>query len=828
MEKLLLIDGSSLAYRSFYAFINNPLRNSKGMNTSGVFGFVRSLNKVLKEIKPEYVAVSFDLPGPTFRHREYAPYKATRKKMPDELARQLPIIRDVVKGYGIRIVEKEGFEADDIILTIAKKASEKGKDVIIFTFDKDIMQTVDSKIKILNMLTKGEEWYGPEEVEDKFGVKPRQIPDLLSLIGDSSDNIPGVPSIGPKTAAKLIKKYGSIEEIYRHILEIKSNKIRETLLKFKEQVMMAKELTNISPINMNISIEDLKWDGIKNDVIINIFKKLEFFSLIRELGIENKESFEVRTATIEELGPDISIIRRATEEGPVFYFSDGRKVALIKEDSKLREIINSKDNVVFEDAKSFFHSTGILLERKFDDICLMDYLINPNIRTHNIERILLQEEGIVLDEKDQEYFEKKAYYTKKIRDRLMDLMRTEELLPVYREIEVPLIPVLFDMEKTGIKFDIGFLKEFSKELGEELEQIEEQIFDIAGERFNLRSPKQLSQILFEKLGLPAVKKTKTGYSTDAETLAVLSQEYEIAKLLLSYREQDKLKSSYADALPKLIDKETGRIHCTFNQTIAATGRITVSEPNLQTLPIRGEIGREIRKALIAESGFRILSCDYSQIELRILAHITGDKYLIDGFRKGKDIHTHTASVVFQVAEKDVTPVMRRQAKVVNFGLVYGMSAFGLAKELGISQTEASVFIENYFRDFGGVKQWIDTIINFAKENGFVRTLFGRKRRIPELSSKRTEDYGRRIAINTPIQGTAADLIKLAMIDVWRYLKRKKTRMILQIHDELLFEISEDEIEEVIPEIKKRMENIIKLDVPLIVDAHIGNNWAEAH
>ncbi len=821
-ETLLLIDGSSLAYRSFYAFSNRPLRNSKGMNTSAVYGFVKSLNMVVGEVNPDLIGIAFDLARPTFRHEIFREYKAKRKKMPDELSPQIPIIHDVVEAMGYRILEEEGLEADDIIYTLAEEGEKRGYSVIIFTFDKDLMQVVSENVRILNMRTKGVEWYDPDTVRKKYGVPPEKIPDLLALAGDVSDNIPGIPGVGIKTAAKLIKRYGSLLDMVEHPEIIKEENIRNYIMRSRELVLSSYSLVKLERQEIPFTLEDLRPTEPDMDRLIKIYRELEFFSLLREMGVG--ESVSVKSG---EVRGDVLSVVISEGEKPVFVISDGEYTQVVFDKGEMIDRINKFREIITSDIKELAHAIGFYPENKIYDLGIMDYLIHPNQRGHSLDKLVQRDFGLLLDKKSPDYFKTLSIYAFKEREILLERIRESGMLKLLEEIEMPLSGVLYRMEKAGILFDLKFLRELSEYITEKLGEISERIYEIAGERFNLRSPKQLSRILFEKLGLPAGKKRKTHYSTDAETLSKLAGEYEIAGLLLKYRELEKLRSSYTDALPLMVNPETGRIHCKFNQTVAATGRLSASEPNLQTIPIRGELGREIRKAVIAEHGFKILSCDYSQIELRILAHFTGDKRLRQAFIEGRDVHAETAAIIFGVPQSDVTGEMRRVAKVVNFGLMYGMSPYGLAKELNISQAEAQAFIDSYFAEFSGVKEWVESITDFAKQNGYVETLFGRRRAVPELLVKGTEEYGRRVAINTPIQGTAADIIKKAMIEIDKLLKDRKTRMILQIHDELLFEIAEGE-EGLMEDIKNIMEHVVELDVPLVVDANIGKNWAEAH
>lgn len=816
-EKLLLIDGSSLAYRSFYAFMNNPLRNSKGFNTSGVYGFTRSIIKVLNEIKPEYAVCSFDLPKPTIRHKEYKDYKAKRKKMPDELSLQIPYIKKITESIGISIIEKEGYEADDVIYTIAKLGEKNNCSVVIFTFDKDIMQILDENIKIFNMHSKGSEWIDEKGVIEKFGVKPDYLPTYLSFVGDASDNIIGIKGLGKKLAISLINEFGDMDNIINNIDNIRKEEIKKIISENLELLRMNYKLIKMDDIQIDINFNEIRLKEKNLAELKKIFIELEFHSLLKEMGIEEKIEF----IEGEVSGDSISFLYFNDK----FFISDGKYVQTFHK-KNLIENFEKYTELITDDIKNISLKLGFYPEKKVLDLGIIDYLLYPNEKSHNTLKIVSKRKGIPLEENDESY-KIASYLAKNILDENFKELEEKGMKNLYYDIELPLTRVLFKMEKCGIRFDIDFLKELSEKICLQLKKLEERIFEIAGESFNIRSPKQLSYILFEKLKIKPVKKGKSHFSTDFETLEELSKDYEIAKILLDYRELEKLRSSYADALPKLVDENTGRIHCTFNQTVASTGRITASEPNLQTLPIRTPIGKEIRRALIPEEGYEIMSCDYSQIELRILAHFSKDKNLIRAFNEGRDIHKETAQIIFR-NPSEITDDMRRVAKVVNFGLIYGMSPYGLSKELNISPEEASFFIDNYFSYFDGVEKWIKSIVKFATENGFVKTLFERRRDIPELRFKGQEEYGKRIAINTPIQGTAADIIKIAMIKIDEFLKNYKTRMILQIHDELLFEVKIEEKEEVSKNVKNIMENVVKLDVPIVVDLNFGKNWAEAH
>lgn len=832
MSRILLVDGSGLIYRSFYAFIKNPLRNSKGENTSAAFGYTKSLLKVLDELNPEYAAVSFDLPKPTERHLLFKEYKAKRPPMPDELKPQVGKIKEITLALGLPIVEVEGYEADDVIATLAKLAREKGFEVIIFSMDKDIMQVLSPGIKMLNMrpTTTEFEWIEVPDVKEKFGVPPELIPDYLGLSGDTSDNIPGVPGIGPKTAKKLLEEYGSLEKVLENVDRI-PGRIGKLLKKHKKQAEESKYLAVLKlDVPVQVKIEDLKRREVDKEKLIRVFQELEFYSLLKELSGEGEK---VEFEEVEELpeleGETISVIP-CVKDGWVYGFSvsSGVKNYLVRR----KKPVPSASFYVLEDAKNTAWALEWEIPEKFFDIALADYLLHPLRTDHSVERIALEMRGVVLSPSSNSFYPGKAYYAVKLWKEVEKRLEEEGLLELYYKIELPLVRVLFAMEKHGIMIDVDFFRELSRMLERELEDLEKEIFGLAGLKFNIRSPKQLSDVLFKHMGLPPVKKTKTGYSTDSEVLAKLAEKYEIARLLLSFRELDKLRSTYIDVLPTLVNPETGRIHASFNQMVTATGRLSSSNPNLQNIPIKGDLGKEIRKGFIAPPGKLIISADYSQIELRILAHVSSDENLIRAFKEGRDIHSNTASLVFGVPPDEITHDMRRKAKVVNFGIVYGMSPYGLSKELGIDVHEAERFIKNYFSAFPGVEKWIREIVKFAKERGYVRTLFGRKREIPELRSpqRQVREYGERIAINTPIQGTAADIIKLAMVNLHRRFEKEKMKsaMVLQIHDELVFEVPEEEREKAKKIIKEEMENAVELKVPLEVEIGEGRNWYEAH
>ena len=821
---LLLIDGSSLAYRSHYAFINRPLTTSKGKLTSAIFGFARSIKKVLDELNPDYSVVCFDSHEPTFRKEMYNDYKATRKKMPDELKDQIPYIIKLSKAAGFKVMIKPGYEADDVIATITEKAANEGVETIIFTLDKDLMQLIRDKISILNMHTEGEEWINKEKVKEKFGIPVEKLSDFLSITGDSSDNIPGIKGLGKKTANKLLKQFDSLEDIFSNLDLIKNTSIRNKLKGKKEEALLWKNLIKLKkdvPLEKNLN--DLRYEGINKKELGKLLKDLEFYTLLGDWVKKDDEPINykiVKAIDIKNVD-EISIVPINDK----LAISDEKSVMTTKINnakSYLQKIENKK--IITGDAKKLAHILGNFPKGNIIDLSIMHYLLYPNRTNHTIKRILMEIGLSPKTKKDEAILAFNATV------KLTNELESNDLLDFYNTIEKPLIPVLFKMEKYGILFDSKLLKNLRDSTEEEIKDTEQKIYEIAGTEFNLRSPKQLSEILFDKMGLPVIKKTKTGYSTDFEVLSSLRDKNPIIPLILNYREIDKLKSAYIDCLIKSIDENTGRIYAKFQQTVASTGRITAIEPNLQTLPIRSERGRKIREAVIAPTGNLILSCDYSQIELRILAHLSEDEKLLEDFKKGEDIHTATASRIFNSEPDKITSGMRRHAKVINFGIIYGISPFGLSKQLNIPTKASGKIIDTYYKTHPGVEKWQKDTIDKGIESGWVTTIFGRKRWIPELQSRSQMEYGKRIAINSPIQGSAADIMKKAMIDISKKIKEKNLniKLILQIHDELLFEVPQSEKEDAINIIVSTMESIIDLKVPLKVDYSFGKNWDEAH
>jgi len=906
-KRLFLIDGSAIAYRSYFAFIRNPLINSKGENNSAVFGFANTLRALINQQNPDYLMVSFDTGAPTARHQKYPLYKATRQKMPDEMRDQLPSIKELLHAFRVTIIEKDGLEADDIIGSIALKASREGFDTYIVTGDKDFMQIVDDKIKIYDIKsTSGEiEIYDREGVKNKFGVYPEQITDLLGLMGDSSDNIPGVTQVGPKTALKLLQEFKSIDEIYEKIDEVKPDKLREKLLANKKNAFLSKDLATIDVNSFsNVDMNQFKYDGPDIAQLASLYRKFEFHKFLKEVDLPKKSenvqykciktmndfdsfftmlkkqtSFVIDTETdsISPIGANLIGISFSFNEKEAFYIpynignTDGDFIqqdffknehgnAFLDILDELKPILENPDikkighNIKYD--MMVFDNYGITLQGIQSDTMIASYLLRPNARQHNLDAVSMfylnykkipitdligkGKNEIKMNEVDidkiSEYSCEDADITLRLNNLLIPQLESANLADLFYNVEMPLVEVLKDMESTGVKIDTDYLLQMSSIIDKKLKTLEKDIYTYAGEEFNINSPQQLGIILFDKLkihketGLNNLKKTKIGYRTDIQVLEAMA-DHPFPSMILEYRQLMKLKSTYIDSLPKLINKKTGRVHTSFNQTIAATGRLSSSDPNLQNIPVRTEIGKQIRKAFIAPSkSYKLLSADYSQIELRILAHLSKDQTLIDSFLSGLDIHAKTASLIFNVPMQQITSQLRSRAKAINFGIIYGMGQTKLSRETGITPAEARDFIDSYFDKYPGIKHFIDETLEKARKYGYVTTILNRKREIPEIHS---ENAGVRvnaehIAVNTPIQGSSADMIKLAMIDIHRKLidSNLKTKMILQIHDELLFEVPNDELEKASLLIKKSMETALPLDVPVEVNIDYGDNWME--
>ncbi|WP_022853929.1 DNA polymerase I [Thermodesulfatator atlanticus] len=884
-DPIFVIDGSSFIYRAYFA-IKGHLSNRKGLPTKAIFGFTQMLLKLLKEMDPKYVVVCFDAKGPTFRHKVYEEYKANRPAMPDDLAVQIPYIREVTRAFGVPILEIEGFEADDLIAAIATRIDHP---IVIVGGDKDLFPLISEKVVMwdpMKDLFIDQTW-----IKERFGVEPEKLLDVRALAGDSIDNIPGVPGIGEKTALKLIKEYGSLEEVLKHAHEIKQKRLRENLIKYAEQARLSKKLVQLAkeaPIPLEPDFFRRRAANVLK--LRELFLELEFKKLLKELPATKTISYDEY-----ELVTDSSrmheILAKAREKGLVvidlesnhidpmrgkivgvalcfeppkaYYFPfrheglEARKqlpweafgdIAALIEDQQVKKIgHNIKYDLIL------LARYGVALKGLEGDTMLASYLLNPTRRTHGLDELaeeilghcMISYKEVTKElakgesfarvplEKAKDYACEDAHVTYLLYQYFWPKLKEESLWRVFEEIERPLIKVLARMEMAGIKIDVPYLRALSQELAQKLKELEQKIYEIAQEQFNINSSRQLAHILFEKLKLPKVKKTpkKTAFSTDNEVLEELSTLHELPRLVLEYRTLAKLKSTYVDALPKMANPETGRIHTSFNQTITATGRLSSSDPNLQNIPVRGEEGTKIRKAFVPEKGALFLSADYSQIDLRVLAHYSGDETLIEAFKRGEDIHRRTAAEIFGVSPEEVTSEMRRMAKTINFGIVYGMSPYGLAKELKIGRREAKAFIERYFERYPGVKRYMEQIVAEAREKGYVETLFGRKRPLPDINSpnRTAREFAERTAINTPIQGTAADIIKLAMIKLDTTIEEKgfETKMLLQVHDELLFEVPEKEVEEIQKIVRQIMEGVVTLKVPLKVNLALGKNWAEA-
>lgn len=864
-KKLFLIDGMSHIFRAFYAVRN--LTNSQGIPTNAVYGFAAMLRKLLRNYRPDYVAVAFDSRRPTFRHETFEAYKANRAEMPDDLAVQLPFIRKFCKALRIPILELERYEADDIIGTLAARAAREKLEAVIVSNDKDMFQLVSEQVQVLHQAKK-DTLFDPSKVKDFFGVAPEQVADVLGLMGDSSDNIPGAPCIGEKGARDLIRRFGSLDRLLERSGEVERKAYRESLQNNRELILQSRQLATIElAVPLAVPWESLRLSAPDIEELRTLCRELGFHSLLKDLEAEAaavvpQETQAVRAYQLIGTFEEFERALKAAEKLTYCYlqFSAGKDgksgiqaVALaFREDeqgdrrvwetqddkgeddfSRLREFWeNSAARKVFHDAKSAalaLRGRGVDLKGAAEDTMLSSYLTQPNRSNHNFEEIVFAQ----LEEKAAETAAGRAVQLTRLEEKFHPQLVSLQVERVYREIELPLEAVLARMEWQGIRIDPEVLRVLSAEMESQINSLTRRIHELAGEEFNINSPKQLGEILFEKLNLPAPKKLKKSgqYSTSVEILEQLAQDYELPRLMLDYRLQAKLKSGYVDALPKLVHPDSGRVHTSFNQTVAATGRLSSSNPNLQNIPIRTELGMKIRSAFVPEEGWLLLSADYSQIELRVLAHFSRDPVLMKAFQMGEDIHTRTATEVFGIMPEMHTPELRRRAKAINFGIVYGQTAFGLAKELKISNREAQQFIQRYFERYQGVKNWIETTIAETRRTQITRTMTGRIRQIPDISSKNpaVRQFAERTAVNSPIQGTAADLIKLAMIRIHDRLGKEnwRARMLLQVHDELIFEVPENELESLRTMVQREMEQVVELTVPLAVGIGIGKNWMEA-
>ncbi|MFB6496198.1 DNA polymerase I [Bacillus haynesii] len=874
-KKLVLVDGNSLAYRAFFAL--PLLSNEKGIHTNAVYGFTTILMKMLEEEKPTHMLVAFDAGKTTFRHKTFKEYKGGRQKTPPELSEQLPFIRELLDAYQISRYELENYEADDIIGTLAKSAEKDGFEVKIFSGDKDLTQlaTEGTTVAITKKGITDVEYYTPEHVREKYGLTPEQIIDMKGLMGDSSDNIPGVPGVGEKTAIKLLKQFHTVEELLSSIDEVSGKKLKEKLEEFKEQALMSKELATITTeAPLEVTLDSLGYEGFDREAVVQLFKDLGFNSLLERIGEEpgekEEEQFEeinvkIKTDITDDLfaSPASLVVEQLGDnyhEAPILGFSivNEHGAFFIPEETAVQSDRfkewaedESKKKWVFDAKRAAvaLRWRGIELKGAEFDVLLAAYIINPGhsyddvasvAKEHQLHIVAADEavygkgakQAVPAEKELADHLARKAKAISLLREKLLDELEKNEQLDLFEALEMPLAHILGEMESIGVQVDVDRLKKMGEELSAKLAEYEKKIHESAGETFNINSPKQLGVILFEKLGLPAVKKTKTGYSTSADVLEKLRDKHVIIEDILHYRQIGKLQSTYVEGLLKVIKKDSHKVHTRFNQALTQTGRLSSTDPNLQNIPIRLEEGRKIRQAFVpSQKGWLIFAADYSQIELRVLAHISKDKNLIEAFTNDMDVHTKTAMDVFHVSEEEVTPAMRRQAKAVNFGIVYGISDYGLSQNLGITRKEAAAFIERYFHSFQGVKEYMEETVQEAKQRGYVTTLLSRRRYIPELTSRNfnLRSFAERTAMNTPIQGSAADIIKKAMIDMADKLKEKnlQAKLLLQVHDELIFEAPEDEIkvlEKLVPEV---MEHALELDVPLKVDCSSGPSWYDA-
>lgn len=869
MSKIVLIDGHSILNRAFYGLPD--LTNAEGIHTNAVYGFLNMMFKILEEEKPEYLTVAFDVHAPTFRHELFGEYKGTRKPMAEELRQQVPLIKEVLTAMGIQIVEQAGFEADDILGTIAGRCEAEGMEVVILSGDRDLLQlaTDHTQIRIPKTKKTGTEVenYYAADVKEKYLVTPREFIDVKALMGDTSDNIPGVPNIGEKTATKIISEYGSIENAYAHVTELKPPRASKNLVEYWEQAQMSKVLATIevhAPICY--TLEDAKLGNLYTAEAYAYFQRLQFKNLLSRFDIQTENALEDSFVIVQSEKEAEEIFKSAknakrvgaaiykdTEQLLPLFAKEGKPsgIALAIEEQKifcmrteegldiqwlleeLGAVAQSVSCFSIFDLKEHLSEITITKEESCFDVSLAAYLLNPLKNDYTFVDIAQEQLNLIIDEKTESSIRAcyEAYTAFQCAEVLRRKLEEQQMWSLYREIEMPLVFTLFRMERAGVKVEADALHLYGKQLGEQIQKLEKEIYELAGEEFNINSPKQLGVVLFEHLSLPNGKKTKTGYSTAAEVLEKLAPDHPIVSKILEYRQLSKLKSTYADGLAVYIGEDDQRIHGTFNQTITATGRISSTEPNLQNIPIRMELGRQIRKVFVPEEGYVFVDADYSQIELRVLAHCSGDKELIQAYKEARDIHRTTASQVFHTPFDEVTDLQRRNAKAVNFGIVYGISSFGLSQDLSITRKEAQEYIERYFETYPGIKSFLDEAVTHAKEKGYVTTLFGRRRPIPELASSNfmQRQFGERIAMNSPIQGTAADIMKIAMIEVDKELRKRKmkSRIVLQVHDELLIEAWQEEVEEVKEILKKGMEEAASLQVPLVVDMNVGCNWYEA-
>ena len=900
MSRLILVDGNSIMNRAFYGIMGSKmLTTSDGTYTNAVYGFLSILFKIEEDLNPDYIAVAFDLKGPTERHKMYEGYKANRHGMPDELAQQMPIIKDVLKAMNIKIIEKQGYEGDDILGTLSKEAEEQGIDVTILSGDRDTFQLTSDKVTVRIPRTKmgktENEDYDRTRVLEEYGIEPKELIEVKGLMGDTSDNIPGIPGVGEKTALNLIRHYKTIDNLYKEVetneslIDVKG-KLKEKILENKEIAYLSRKLGEINrQAPIETSLEELKKQEWNNQEVYNLFKYLRFNRYIDRFNMENSNAGQTpneqlfEKEAVNEVEKIKEIIEKAKKENELIYYIEtdeletkdtiiNKKIKSIsvydKELKKAYYILLEEDKIqlfkeIFEDnnVKKIGYKQKIdyiLLREKeinvsnfYYDIELAAYILNPTESKYNLEKLAIdylkldineynkkEEKQINLFEaqenKTENEIEKNCMYVYTIYnvyETTMEKLKETHQLDLFNNIEMPLVKVLADMQYIGIYVDKNELVEFGNTLKNEIEKLTGEIYKLAGEEFNINSTKQLGIILFEKMKLPVVKKTKSGYSTDVEVLEKLKNENEIVSKILDYRQLVKLNSTYVEGLIPYINDKDNRIHSYFHQTVTATGRISSTEPNLQNIPTRFDLGKQIRKVFKPKEGYVFVDADYSQIELRVLAHIADDEHMIEAFNNNEDIHRQTASKVFDIPMEEVTSKQRSDAKAVNFGIVYGISDFGLGEQLGISRKQAKLYIEQYLDKYQKIKEFMENIKESAKKEGYVETLFNRRRYIPEMNSNNymVRQFGARVAMNTPIQGTAADIMKIAMIKLFNELKERKleSNILLQIHDELLLEVKKEEKDEVEKLLKDSMEGAMQLKVPLKVELSEADNWYEA-
>ncbi len=849
-SQLFLIDANALCYRSFFAIKN--LTASNGQATNAVYGFVKTIKALLKDYNPEYMAICFDLGRKTHRQEKFAEYKIQRPSMPDDLVSQIPIIKDVLSAYKLSVFEKEGYEADDLIATLAKKASSEGCEVVIVSDDKDMLQLLNEKVCVFS--ARKEMMIDEEKAQEDLGFNPQKMIDFIGLAGDSSDNIPGVKGIGKVSAKQLINEFGTLEGVYENVENVKSKSVRAKLIDGKDSAYLSKELAVLEyDVPIEFTMNDLRVQDPDKDQLKTFFRDLDFRRFFDELNKDSDTDEQIVLTCLKTSKDKDALLKQINKEKKIAFFvqenedivpefasgitfsCDGKDVYFLptEEMSLLEEIFSSKDIVkITHNIKEAFPvllKNGINIEGNIFDSMLAGYLLSPSQSSFDFASLAW--EHLKKAVSDKEGVARKAVILCSLYEKLIKELKEKELCDLFEKFELPLALVLSVMETEGVNIDKKCLAKLSVDCDKRITELHDRLFELSGESFNLNSPKQLSKVLFEKLKLPVIKKTKTGFSTNEEVLKKLSSQHPLPALILDYRQLAKLKSTYIDALPKLINADTGHVHTSFNQTGTETGRLSSNNPNLQNIPIRTEFGRQIRKAFIPhDSRDLLISADYSQIELRFLAHLSEDENLIKAFHEGIDIHSFTAALIFDVEEDDIDYQKRAVAKRVNFGITYGMSAFGLAKDLEISIMEAQTFIDKYFLRYPKVKSFMDNEIKKAEDNGYVLTMFNRRRYIPEINSNNmgVRQFAQRQAINTPVQGSAADLIKLAMINVYNEMQSKKlsSTMIITVHDELVFNVKEDEKDLMKKLIRDKMENAVQLSVPIQVTVKSGKNWLE--